>query len=93
MFKPFLLGLYATVVAAGCAATSQTHLAADTQQLTSRAPDRTCLKSTGTRIQLNEDQCAFVTGRSYSNEDIDSTGAFTTAEALRMLDPSISIGR
>ncbi|HMA00095.1 MAG TPA: hypothetical protein VKP66_19300 [Steroidobacteraceae bacterium] len=51
--------------------------------------DRACV--TGTRISSSE-PCASP-GRVYSDRDIQNTGATTAAEALRLLDPSITISR
>ena len=53
------------------------------------AHDPTCLTQTGSRIDKGT-MCAGH-GRSYSNDDIDRTGAITAARALRLLDPSITI--
>ena len=51
--------------------------------------DRACV--TGTRISSSE-PCASP-GRVYSDKDIQNTGATTAAEALRLLDPSITVRR
>jgi hypothetical protein len=51
--------------------------------------DRACV--TGTRISSSE-PCAS-SGRAYTDKDIQSTGATTAAEALRLLDPSITVSR
>ena len=51
--------------------------------------DRGCV--TGTRIPGSEPCAAF--GRAYTDEDIQHTGATTVAEALRLLDPSITVSR
>jgi outer membrane cobalamin receptor len=51
--------------------------------------DRTCV--TATRISSSE-PCASP-GRVYSDKDIENTGATTVAEALRLLDPSITVRR
>jgi hypothetical protein len=50
----------------------------------------TCLKETGSRILPDGSACA-ATGRSYSSEDISRTGATTSAGALQLLDPSITV--
>ena len=51
-----------------------------------------CLNETGSRIAGNNANCAAF-GRSYSREDIDRTGATTADEALRLMDPSITVHR
>ena len=52
--------------------------------------DRACL--TGTRISSSSESCP-ASGRVYSDEDIRSTGATTAGDALRLLDPSITVRR
>lgn len=66
-----------------------------------RISDRNCLRHTGSRIteQANaradarkdksRRECAPLSGRSYTREDIDRTGAIDIADALRRLDPSV----
>ena len=51
--------------------------------------DDQCLK-TGTRIRLSDEDCATaVSGRVYTQKEIERTGAFTISEALRRLDPTL----
>ena len=55
--------------------------------------DRRCLTQTGSRISPRADskgrKCTGATGRAYSREDLDRTGAVDLAEALRRLDPAV----
>ena len=54
--------------------------------------DRNCLQYTGSRLIRADSKgrkCANATGRSYSKEDIDRTGAIDLRDALRKLDPSV----
>lgn len=52
-----------------------------------------CVISTGSRIApVHGSNCAAM-GRSYSERDIRLTGATTTADALRLLDPAITVHR
>lgn len=53
------------------------------------ATDRTCLRHTGTRIRYRDGRCLSVSGRSWSREELLSTGHTDVAQALRALDPSI----
>jgi hypothetical protein len=62
------------------------------------AMDRFCLQETGSLITRAHNrrnksdadkECAPVAGHSWSRRDIQSTGAFNMADALRQLDPSI----
>jgi hypothetical protein len=58
-----------------------------------------CLQDTGSLITVRQNRqlakpdkkCAPATGRSYSRRDLDRTGSINAADALRRLDPSISI--
>lgn len=54
--------------------------------------DAHCLRSTGSLIPPRKGHCLPVAGRSYSAEQLRRTGAPTTAQALQMLDPSITVG-
>jgi hypothetical protein len=56
-----------------------------------RPGDRNCLQSTGSLIPAKPGECLPVAGRSYSQEDIRRTGAVNTADALRLLDPSVTV--
>ena len=62
------------------------------------AADKFCLRQTGSHLHAivkdnhsreSAVQCVNAPGRSYSRADLERTGALTTAEALRRLDPSI----
>jgi outer membrane cobalamin receptor len=83
---PKLLILIATAALLGAC----THLPDSGERIISSAqtPDYTCLK-TGTRIRLNEEDCATSSGRVYTQTDIERSGAFTLSEALQRLDPSL----
>jgi len=51
--------------------------------------DRGCV--TGSRIPSSEPCAAF--GHAYSDKDIQTTGATTAGDALRLLDPTITVSR
>ena len=65
--------------------------------------DHYCLRYTGSLITASRNlrdemrpsktsgkpRCAPVTGRSWSREDLERTGALNTLDALRMLDPAV----
>lgn len=55
--------------------------------------DRNCLKETGSRLATRPDskgrKCVNATGRSYTKEDMDRTGAIDLHDALRRLDPAV----
>jgi hypothetical protein len=74
----------------GCAATSQNLNSPATAS--SGPPDPNCLTETGTHIAAGKSNCrAF--GRAFTNEDIERTGATSAADALALLDPSITVHR
>jgi 2-keto-3-deoxy-galactonokinase len=87
MLRALWVGGCAVAVLAGCA-TAQTPLDG-VNRVTTPARQADCL-TTGTRIALKPGQCAMVPGRSYSQDELERTGAIDTAEALRLLDPSFS---
>jgi len=68
------------------------HADAKNQGLPKKAEASRCLTSTGSRIPANLGACS-VSGRTFSAKDIQMTGATTVAEALRVLDPSVTIRR
>lgn len=66
--------------------------AAEPQAAARRAADvgdRTCLRETGTRIRYRDGRCSAAAGRSWSRDDLLSTGRTNVVDALRALDPSI----
>ena len=68
----------------------------DVQIAAEKSADSFCMRETGSHLRAitNEHnkravECAKGPGRAYTREDIERTGATTTADALRRLDPSI----
>ncbi|MEJ1962888.1 MAG: hypothetical protein WDO56_15615 [Gammaproteobacteria bacterium] len=85
-----LLGALLTAIVAGCATqtpTSDTRLASE--KVNDSAADH-CVRNTGSHIQRPPDavRCQWA-GRSYSQEELQTTGDFSAADALRRLDPGI----
>ena len=76
-------------IAAGLLLVGCTAATVKPQPAAAARDDRACV--TGTRIS-NSEPCASP-GRVYTDKDIQSTGATTAAEALRLLDPSITVRR
>ena len=67
---------------------SQANAAQDHQVM--KPGDRNCIRDTGSLIPAKKGQCLqAATGRSYSRDDLQKTGAINNSQALRMLDPSI----
>jgi hypothetical protein len=70
----------AAAILAGCAATTAKTLPDEPASMT----------ETGSRIPAGANNCTGI-GRSYSNEEIHNTGATSAADALRLLDPSVTV--
>jgi hypothetical protein len=73
----------------GCAATSQNQGAKPA--VTAAVKDPNCLTETGSRISGTSKCRGF--GRSYTNEEIERTGVTSAADALALLDPSVTVHR
>jgi len=52
---------------------------------------RSCIRDTGSHIPPPKGQCLPVAGNSYSQKDIQRTGATNVGQALQMLDPSVTV--
>lgn len=52
---------------------------------------RNCIRQTGSHIPPPKGKCLPVDGNSYSQQDIQRTGAATVGQALQMLDPSVTV--
>jgi len=76
-------------IAAGLLLLGCTAAAVKPQSVAAAHSDRECV--TGTRISSSEPCASYV--RVYTDKDIQSTGAATVPEALRLLDPSITVSR
>ena len=82
-------GATTVLILAACAAgTANVKPKADASRTVAQNP--ACLRQTGSRIAPNGAHCSAF-GRSYSNDDIDRTGATTAGEALPLLDPAITV--
>jgi hypothetical protein len=75
------------LVLAACAATP--NVKPDTTSA-AIAQNPACLTETGSRIAGDRANCTAY-GRSYSSDDIDRTGKVDAADALKLLDPSITV--
>jgi hypothetical protein len=73
----------------GCATTAEN--TKPKPAVTAAAKDPTCLTETGSRISGASKCRGF--GRAYSNDDIERTGQTSAADALGLLDPSITVHR
>lgn len=58
----------------------------------SAADSRTCVRATGSLIPPPKNKCLPVVGNSYSQKDLQRTGAGNIGQALQTLDSSLRIG-
>ena len=74
-------------------ATSNQQAAAPTDKQRAVPPldSRSCIRDTGSHIPPPKGQCLPVAGNSYSQKDIQRTGATNVGQALQMLDPSVTV--
>jgi hypothetical protein len=93
MTRTFILSIAMATVVAGCAPTpqtGQTRLTRETPHLTRAAPITHCVRDTGTRIKPTDGTAECMRpGRTYTQDELDQTGAPDAAEALRRLDPRL----
>jgi hypothetical protein len=83
----FLSVIVSGLVLFGCAATPQNP--GSKPPASAAIKDPNCLNETGSRV-ASKSSCRGY-GRSYSSDDIDRTGQISTADALGLLDPSITV--
>jgi hypothetical protein len=81
--------IVAGVTLFGCATTAQN---GKLQPATANAKDPSCLTETGSRVSAGPTKCRGI-GRSYSSEDIQRTGSTSAADALGLLDSSVTVHR
>ena len=86
--KRLLIGCVALCIAA-CASTRPGSAPPKTAEV-SNLPPAGCVAETATRIPLNPRECAAF-GHVWTGQDIKRTGAVDMAQALRLLDPTVTI--
>ena len=89
MLKKILLGACLVLPLAACTTPSATR---EPPKSAALAPVGTagCVADTATRIPMTQGDCAGF-GRIYTQEDLLRTGAADTGQALRLLDPALSV--
>ncbi|MDP9142570.1 MAG: hypothetical protein M3O62_17500 [Pseudomonadota bacterium] len=81
--------LLAFSLVAGAAETGET-VAATTEKAMAAEPQPNCLQNTGSRIKPDADRpCISAPGQVITRDQLDRTGAATTAEALRKASPAV----
>ena len=76
----------AALIVAACASAPNVKPTASAAVATNPA----CLTQTGSRISGDSTNCTAF-GRSYSSSDLDTTGKVDVGDALRVLDPSVTV--
>jgi hypothetical protein len=89
MFKKTMIGACLTVCVAACA-TSPSTPGTSRRAAQAKVPPAGCVADTATRIPVSPRDCA-ASGRVWTDQDIKSTGATDSAQALRQLDPTVVI--
>jgi hypothetical protein len=91
MRKKYQIGAGLSLCVAACASTSSIPGAATSNAAaTPNLPPVGCVSSTATRIPRSPAECVAF-GRAWTQEDIRTTGATDAAQALRLLDPSVTV--
>jgi hypothetical protein len=91
MWKKFPIGAGLALCVAACASSPSTPGATTSKAATAaNLPPAGCVSGTTTRIPLSPRECAAF-GHVWTEEDIQKTGATDTAQALRLLDPTLTV--
>jgi hypothetical protein len=92
MWKKYLLGAALSLCVAACASAPSSPDAATSRAMAAapNLPPAGCVSGTATRLPMSPAECAAF-GRAWSYEDIKTTGATDSGQALRLLDPSVSV--
>ena len=89
MLKKLLLGACLVLPLAACTTPSATREPPKSATLAA-TPAPGCVADTASSIPVKEGACAGF-GRTYTQQDIQRTGEPDTGQALRLLDPSLTV--
>ncbi len=82
--------LLAFSLVAGAAETTENGAAVTAEKASAARLQPNCLQNTGSRIKPRADQpCIAAAGQVITRDELDRTGATTTAEALRKVSPAV----
>jgi hypothetical protein len=91
MFNKIVIGACFVLCVAACASSrSPPDTAKPAPPATANQPPAGCVADTATRIPVSPRDCAAF-GRTWTEQDVRSTGATDAAQALRQLDPSVTV--
>ena len=83
MLNRILIATCLTLYVAACASSAARHE-------TAKLPPAGCVAESATRIPVSPRDCAGA-GRVWTDQDIKSTGATSAGQALRQLDPTVTV--
>ena len=91
MLNKILMGICLPFFLAACATSPSTSGSGTPEAAaTSRVPLAGCVADTATRIPVTPRDCAGA-GRVWTDQDVKSTGATSAGQALRLLDPTVTV--
>jgi len=91
MLNKILIGICLPFCLAACATSPSTSGTAGPEAAaTARVPPAGCVADTATRIPVSPRDCA-AAGRVWTDQDVKSTGATSAGQALRLLDPAVTV--
>jgi hypothetical protein len=90
MLNKLLIGAVLTLALAACASTPSSPGAAKSAVATTQ-PQPGCAGTTATARPPDSPQPCAAFGSVYTRDDIDHTGAMNVGDALRMLDPTVTV--
>jgi hypothetical protein len=88
MLRTLLVCAVVSASAMGCSAAPQPRPDASAAAAASARP---CSLPTASRLPARPDECSATPGRTYSETEVKQTGQTNAADALQMLDPSITV--
>jgi hypothetical protein len=88
MLRTLLICAVVSASTMGCSSTPQSR--PDTHAAAATTP-RPCAPATASRLPARPDQCSASPGRTYSHAEVQQTGQTNVADALQLLDPSITV--
>jgi hypothetical protein len=91
MLNKILIGACLTLCVAACASSrSVPDTAKPAVAASAKQPPAGCVADTATRVPVSPQDCAGF-GRTWTDQDVKSTGATDAAQALRQLDPTVTV--
>jgi hypothetical protein len=90
MWRTTSLGAWFSLCIAACTSVPPSPATTAAASAAPGLPPAGCVANTATRIPLNPSDCAAF-GHAWTDRDLKTTGATNAAQALRLLDPSVTV--